>query len=64
MDIPGATVTRIFTPVDLAAFNLLTVPALRAAYDVLVFVFANSPVSDADWTTRLVPYMDLGGGSS
>lgn len=51
-----------FTPVDAAAFNALTPAQLRAAYDVLIFSWVSSSTINADWTTRLVPYMNLGGG--
>jgi hypothetical protein len=51
-----------YTEITEAAFNLLTVAQLRAAYDVLIFTWISNPLLNADWTTRLLPYMGLGGG--
>ncbi|MDQ6690123.1 MAG: HYR domain-containing protein [Gemmatimonadota bacterium] len=45
-----------------AQFNAMTVAQLRASYDVLLFTWASSPSLNADWTTRLLPFMQLGGG--
>jgi hypothetical protein len=52
------TVTRI----NEAAFNALTVPQLRAAYDVLLITWASDPSLNADWSTRLLPFLNAGGG--
>jgi hypothetical protein len=51
-----------FTPVSAAAFNALSPAQLRAAYDVLIFTWISSATINADWNTRLLPYMALGGG--
>ena len=58
LDIPGATVARI----SAAAFNADSPATLRTKYDVLVFTWATTSTLNADWATRLVPYMNLGGG--
>ena len=58
LDIPGATVTRI----SAAAFNAQSVARLRANYDVIILTWATNPALNADWNTRLQPYMALGGG--
>lgn len=58
LDIPGAT----FTPVSEAAFNAMSVAQLRANFDVLIFTWISDPAVNADWNTRLLPYMALGGG--
>ena len=57
LDIPGATIFRI-TEVD---FDGLSPAVLRLNYDVLVFTIGPA-LFNADWATRLVPYMNLGGG--
>ena len=46
---------------DAATFNAMTVAQLRASYDVLLFTFGSSSTVNADWNTRLLPYMGLGG---
>jgi hypothetical protein len=51
-----------YTQISEAAFNAMSVADLRAAYDVLIFTWVSDPALNADWTTRLLPYMDLGGG--
>ncbi|WP_412063049.1 hypothetical protein [Rubrivirga sp. IMCC45206] len=43
-------------------FNAMTVADLRAAYDVLLFTWNSPTAVDADWATRLAPYLALGGG--
>ena len=43
-------------------FNALTVQQLRDSYDVLLFTWASGSTVNADWNTRLLPYMQLGGG--
>ena len=40
----------------------MTPAALRSSFDVLVFQWPGDPTIDADWVTRLEPYMALGGG--
>ncbi|MDG0867418.1 hypothetical protein [Candidatus Lucifugimonas marina] len=58
LDIPGTVTSRI----SAATYNAMSPADLRAAYDVLIFTW-NSPTSlDADWATRIKPYIDLGGG--
>lgn len=42
-------------------YNALTVPQLRENYDVLLFTWASSTSVDADWDTRIKPYIDMGG---
>ncbi len=44
-----------------AQYNAMTVAQLRASYDVLLFTWASSTTLNGDWTTRLKPYLDLGG---
>ena len=56
-DVPGT-----FTAVDSATFNALSVADLRTAYDVLIFTWVSDTGINADWNTRLLPYMALGGG--
>jgi PKD repeat protein len=51
-----------YTQISEAAFNAMTVANLRAAYDVLLFTWVSNGILNADWNTRLVPYMALGGG--
>lgn len=51
-----------FTPVDAATFNSLSVTDLRASYDVLLFTWISTSAINADWNTRLLPYLALGGG--
>lgn len=59
-DLPGS-VDRTLT---IAAFNLMTPTQLRAAYDVILFTWSNGSDAtiNADWTTRILPYLKLGGG--
>jgi hypothetical protein len=42
-------------------FNVLSPSELREAYDVLLFTWATSSSLNADWETRIKPYIDLGG---
>lgn len=57
-DIPGSTVTRI----SAGAFNALTPAQLRANYDAIVITWNSPGGLNADWNTRLLPYLNLGGG--
>ena len=57
-DLPGSMDRTLTT----GAFNALTPAALRASYDVLLVTWDSDSVLDLDWTTRLLPYMALGGG--
>lgn len=50
------------TRISESQFNALSPAELRASYDVLLFTWDSSPTLDADWTTRLLPYLMLGGG--
>ena len=50
------------SPVAAAAFNATAPADLRAAYDVLLFAYGDGNVLDNDWTTRMLPYLALGGG--
>jgi hypothetical protein len=56
-DLPG-TVTHV----DVSEFNRLSVEELRASYDVLLFTWATSSKLDADFETRLLPFLEQGGG--
>lgn len=47
---------------DPALFNSTAVEDLRSAYDVLVFTWSGGDDVDADWQTRLLPFLRLGGG--
>ena len=51
-----------FTEVSGASYNAMTIEELRSLYDVLIFTWISSPTIDADWETRIRPYLDLGGG--
>jgi hypothetical protein len=51
-----------FVTIDAATFNALSVAQLRANFDVLIFTWISDPGINADWNTRLLPYMALGGG--
>jgi hypothetical protein len=55
-DLSGS-VTRITG----AQFDSMSVATLRATYDVLLFTWA-SPTENADWATRIQPFLALGGG--
>jgi hypothetical protein len=54
--------TGSVTRISEAAFNAMSVSEVRAAYDVLLFTWASSWTLNADWNTRLLPYLQLGGG--
>jgi len=56
-DLAG-TITRL-TAVQ---FNALTPAQLREQYDVLIITWASSNTLDVDWDTRLLPYLQAGGG--
>ena len=43
-------------------FNEMTPAQLAETYDVLIFFWKTSDNVNADWDTRLLPYMDAGGG--
>ena len=58
-DLPGATITRIFST---AVFNGLTPADLRADFDVLIITWDSDPGLNLDWNMRIVPYLELGGG--
>ncbi len=45
-----------------AAYNATSVADLAAAYDVLIMPWYVTGDANFDWTTRLLPYMELGGG--
>lgn len=47
---------------DTAAFNAMTPAQIRASYDVLLCTWAGDPALNLDWTTRLLPFLQLGGG--
>lgn len=50
------------THVDTADFNASSVEDLRANYDVLLFTWATASQLNADFETRLLPYLEQGGG--
>jgi hypothetical protein len=56
-DLPGT-----FTVLDAESFNRMSVAELRDSYDVLIFTWSSDPAINADFRTRLLPYMALGGG--
>ncbi len=43
-------------------FNGQSPEQLRAQFDVLLFTWVSQPQVNADWATRLLPYLQLGGG--
>jgi hypothetical protein len=45
-----------------AQFNALSVTELRDQYDVLLVTWFSDENLNLDWNTRLLPYMQLGGG--
>lgn len=45
-----------------AQFNALSPAELRASYDVLLVTWYSDENLNLDWTTRLLPYLELGGG--
>lgn len=51
-----------FVTVTDANFNAQSVDQLRANYDVLFFGYDTPAFVNADWTTRLAPYLASGGG--
>ena len=55
-DVAGS-ITRISE----TAFNAMTPAQLRASYDVLLVTWSSDPVLNGDWTTRIQPYLNLGG---
>lgn len=56
-DLPGT-----FEFIDMAVFNSLSVEELRESFDVLIFPWQGNSSIDAQWESRLVPFMQLGGG--
>ncbi|MEW6270077.1 MAG: hypothetical protein AB1689_12365 [Thermodesulfobacteriota bacterium] len=48
--------------IDAATFNALSPSELRQAYDVILFSWSSDPAVDAGWTSRILPYLELGGG--
>src|SRR5687767_13625952 len=54
--------TGSITHVGADEFNELTVEQLRTDYDVLLFTWATSSILNADFETRLRPFLELGGG--
>ena len=49
------------TRISAATFNAMTPAQLRASYDVLLFTWATGAGLNADWNTRLLPYLNAGG---
>lgn len=56
-DLPGSV-----THLEMGDFNHLFPEKLRASYDVLLFTFVTPERLDADYETRLSPFLELGGG--
>ncbi len=56
-DLPGT-----FEFIGISAFNSKSVEELRDSFDVLIFPWRGDTNIDADWETRLLPFMELGGG--
>jgi hypothetical protein len=54
----GSTIARISE----ATFNSMSVSTLLSSYDVLLFTWNSSGSLNADWNTRLLPYLTGGGG--
>ena len=54
----GGSIDRI-SHID---FNSLSVADLISTYDVLLFTWATSSGLDADWATKIMPYLNAGGG--
>lgn len=50
------------TTMDNATFNAMSVADLAAAYDVIVAPWYVNNTANLDWATRLLPYMQAGGG--
>lgn len=57
-DLPGS-IDRSFTT---GQFNSMTPAQLRAAYDIIYVTWDGDPGLNLDWTTRLLPFLNLGGG--
>ena len=55
-DLPG-----IIDRIGVATFNSMSPADLRANYDVLIFTQSTASTLNADWNTRILPYLDLGG---
>jgi hypothetical protein len=51
-----------YTELGNTTFNGMSVDALRADFDVLLFSFHPTNAINADWATRLLPFLHLGGG--
>ncbi|MDD5543521.1 MAG: hypothetical protein PHX83_10145 [Acidobacteriia bacterium] len=47
---------------DTDTFNGMSPAQLRANYDVLLFTWESDSDINADWATRILPYLALGGG--
>lgn len=47
---------------DTAAFNAMTPAQIRASYDVLLVTWAGDSGLNLDWATRVLPFLQLGGG--
>ena len=51
------------TNLSIATFNSMTPSELASSYDVLLFGWTTSGLGiNADWNTRLLPYLNAGGG--
>ncbi len=60
--VASGTIHGSVTRISEWTFNAMTPAQLRNDYDVLIFTWASSTGLNADWATRLQPYMALGGG--
>jgi hypothetical protein len=58
-DGPGGVTINCSTA---STFNAQTPGQLRAQFDVLLFTWVSQSQINADWTMRLLPYLQLGGG--
>src|SRR6185295_1206978 len=53
------TSTRLNNPV---AFNAMTPGQLRASYDIIFVTWSSDTAYNLDWSTRVHPFLNLGGG--
>ncbi len=51
-----------YTVLSVDDFNAATPAALAASYDILVLPWIISGALNADWTTRILPFLNAGGG--
>lgn len=58
----GAVTGTITRSYDVGAFNAATPAQLRALHDVIVVTWSLDPSFNLDWNTRVLPFLQLGGG--